>query len=75
MSLSPQDSICKDYKDGFMIQPMNMNFQFDNDTTHSSSMPTPQNEERRISKGKIVAEKEENEEAFQQTDLNIDNFF
>jgi len=61
-----------DYKDSFIIQPLNF-IQFDNDT--KSSLSTPQNEERRISKGKVVVEEEQRFEAAPQTILNIDAFF
>jgi len=73
MSLAPQYTMSKeiDYKDSHVIQPLN--FSFDNDT--KSSMSTPQNEERRISKGKVVVENEHKDESVPQTNLDIDCFF
>lgn len=61
-----------DYKDSYVIQPLNF-IQFDNDT--KSSLSTPQNEERRISKGRVVVEEEQRFEAAPQTELDIDAFF
>lgn len=65
-----------DFKDSHMIQPLSfpsLNFQLGDDT--KSSMSTPTNMGRRISKGKVVVESQERLETSLQTELNIDAFF